>query len=219
MGKLLDDFYGTPAKTDGTGITHHLGKTSPTIDEVHTLQRLLTENGFRRTLEIGLALGGSAVGIAEVAIAPHTVLDPFQHHAGNVGLNELARLGLDNKIEFHAIRSEEFLHDCVLSGRQFDFVFIDGGHSIGQKVTDVFLADKCLAPGGMIVLHDAFLRSSVAAVDYLHREAGYSLVQLPADVRWKRAARLVRYTRRFGMWYAPVIRAIHRSLVALKKAE
>ena len=218
MGALLDDFFAQPNKV-GNGRTLSAHLTSPQKVEVEESQRLICEYGCTRTLEIGLALGASAVGIAEISNGTrHVALDPFQHDFDNIGLNEIKRLGLADKFEFVPERSEDYLHRCAVLGSTFDFIFIDGYHTIGQKVTDVFLADKCLEPGGIVAIHDAFIPASVYAVEYLQTELGYHVLPLKADAKWKLPARMVRYGKRHGLRFArEVVPYVCRSVVALRK--
>ena len=202
---------------------YRLASTSPTRIEAATLSQLINTARARKPPEIGLALGASAVAIAEALqvndpSSRHVVLDPFEADFGNVGLHELARLGLDHIVEFRAEHSEDFLQTCVRTETFFDFIFNDGAHSIGDKVTNTFYADRCLSAGGLMVFHDAFLPSTVASVRYLVQERGYEVIRLVPDSRLGRLARVARYGLRHGVWYgANVVSATCRSLVAVRK--
>lgn len=219
----LADFYSSPLKVGDNGREYPIDKTSLQLIEARTLQRLVKESGAKQTLEIGLALGSSAVAIAEVLEKDgkdvhHIALDPFQTDFGNVALAELERLKLDHLVEFRAEPSEEFLPTMVKSKRRFDLIFDDGSRTIGQKVTNTFFADRCLRDGGVLVFHDAFIPSAAASVRYLLRERGYELISLEPDSRWKRWLRALRYWRVHGSWYAfRVIPRTCRSLVAVRK--
>jgi predicted O-methyltransferase YrrM len=117
-------------------------------------------------------------------------------------------------------RSEDFLHDAAARGDQFDLIFNDGSHTIGDKVTNAFFADRCLAPGGIMAFHDAFHPSTVASVQYLANERGYSLVKLELDVRWKAVCRSIRYALRYGSQFDRRIPMFTcQSLIALRKED
>jgi len=219
----LNDFFSSPVKVGANGREYLIDKTSLQLIEALTLQDLVAESKAKNTLEIGLALGSSAVAIAEIlekndGDAHHIALDPFQVDFGNVALRELERLGLSRVVEFRPEHSEEFLPQAAKSGRRFDLILDDGSRTIGQKVTNTFFADRCLNTGGILVFHDAFIPSAAASVRYLLRERGYELIPLPPDSRWKRWLRSVKYCRVHGFWYAfKVIPFTCRSLLAVRK--
>lgn len=219
----IRNYFDTDAKIGNDGQEYRPAGTSVQLNEALELQRLVMESRACQTLEIGLALGASAVAISEVleqqgAKALHVVLDPFQSQFGDVGLRELDRLGLQYRVEFLPLFSYDFLHDCSKQGRRFDLIFNDGGHSIGNKVTDAFLADLCLNPGGILAFHDAFKFSVSAAVKYLVRERSYDVINLIPDSHLKRWLRCVKYGSIHGWWYGiKVVPCTARSLVALRK--
>lgn len=223
MTNAIQEFFATPLKRAADGREFRIDRTSLQLNEALALRQLVVESGATRTLEIGLALGASAIAIADAlgqkdGALRHTALDPYQRAFGHVGTNEVERLGFKERVEILPVCSEDFLHDACKAGRRFDFIFHDGGHTIGQKVTDAFFADRCLGLGGIIAFHDAFLQSTVACVKYLVQERAYELLALPADSPAKRLARVVRYGIIHGRWYgSQVVPHTCRSLVALRK--
>jgi len=222
---LIDHFFDTPMKVDRKGELHDIGRSSLRRSEALTLAALVYDLRPEKSIEIGIAEGGSCVAISASRrhlqlFASHVVLDPFQETlTEEAGLIELKRLGLRDAIIWHPERSESFLHKQWKSGEtDFDFAFVDGGHDVGQKVTDAFYLNKVLRPGGVIAFHDALLFSTASAVYYLVKERGYSIIVLPADGRLYRILRSIRYAFRLGRWYSlHVIPALCRSLVALRK--
>ena len=223
MPTRIQTFYSTPCKRGDDGREYELSATSLRQIEAQVLYQLVAKSGAVKTLEIGLALGASAVAIADaLSCQPkehcHVVLDPYQHHFGNVGLLELERLGLRQRVEFHQMSSEDFLHDASKNGARFDLIFNDGSHMFGSKVTSAFLGDRCLRVGGIFAFHDAFKRSTTACVRYLVGECGYKPVSLQPDSIFKRWARSVKYIAIHGAWYAiKIIPTTCCSLVALQK--
>jgi predicted O-methyltransferase YrrM len=219
----LNDFFSSPIKIGDNGKEYSIDRTSLQMIEARTLQKLVAESNAKRTLEIGLALGSSAVAIAEMlekgnGDVHHIALDPFQADFGNVALRELERLGLRHLVEFRAEPSEEFLPHAVKSGLRFDLILDDGSRTIGQKVTNTFFGDRCLNPTGILVFHDAFIPSAAASIRYLLQERGYELIKLVPDSHWKRWLRALKYWRVHGFWYAfRVVPCSCRSLVAVRK--
>lgn len=219
------DFFVEPTKFGKDGQKLLPAEGSIRLDEALELQRLVSEFQPQTTLEIGLACGASAVAITEVmeqydVLARHVVLDPFQSDSlfGEAGLLELERLKLRHRIEFMPLFSFNFLYDCLKQNRRFDLIFNDGGHSIGCKVTDAFLGDQCLNSGGLFIFHDAFMFSVAAAVRYLVKERGYSVVRLSQSFSFKRWLRGMKYGAIHGVWYKNTIAPFTcRNLVALRK--
>jgi len=133
----------------------------------------------------------------------HLTLDPFQKQIANdVGLIQLERCGLKAEVEFLAQRSDEFLMRARDQGRLFDFIFVDGDHSFGGKVTDAYLADYVLKAGGTICFHDSLFRSTAAAVRYLICERGYNIANINNQRLWFVLGRSIKHSLRLGAWYA-----------------
>ena len=225
VSALIDRFFATPLKLDRNGQTHDIDRSSLRRDEALMLASLICDLRPTISLEIGLAEGGSCVAICSARrdcgiLEPHLALDPYQEtRTGGAGLLELERLGLRSAVDWRPEHSENYLHGAVKRNEtNLEFAFVDGGHQVGQKVTDTFYLDKVLQSGGVIAFHDGLLPSTAAAVYYLVKERGYSIIQLPADDSLRRLARSVKHGFRLGWWYSTrVIPSMYRSLVALKK--
>jgi predicted O-methyltransferase YrrM len=221
----ISDFYRTPLKFDRRGEQHDIRRSSVRYTEALTLALLVYAFPPMNSLEIGLGTGGSCVAIATTRRhlglrSSHLALDPFQEtDAGGSGLLELQRLSLDSGVRWLCQRSECYLHEkWQRKEMDLDFAFVDGGHQVGQKVTDAFYLDKVLRPGGVIAFHDGLLISTAAAVYFLVRECGYSIVAVPRDGRFRWFLRSVRYGLRLGWWYSTrVVPRLCRSLIVLKK--
>jgi predicted O-methyltransferase YrrM len=222
---IIDDFYSRPVKHGLDGSDHFISRSSLQRDEVETLFDIVSTYKPVKTLEVGLALAASCMAIIAAkqragVFQRHVPLDPFQEKfTKNAGLLELEKLSLTEGIDFRAEFSETFLTNAFTTGDKFDFIFIDGSHTIGQAVTDVFLADKVLNPGGIIAIHDSILFSTAASVKYLINERGYQLV-LSKRYNYKVIGRMIKHVSKVGWWYAQnVIPRIQSSLVALKKMD
>lgn len=219
----LDRFYQTDKKIDSAGVEHSLSRTSLKRKEVDYLTRLIGKYKPVATLEIGLALGASAVGIIAAKLEAgitekHIALDPFQQkHGRDVGIDEIKALNLFEYFIHYPLFSEDYLNKCYESGKQFDFIFIDGSHTIGQAVTDAFLGDKILNANGIIAIHDAAMFSTAASVKYLVKERGYSIVGANA-FNLKTVLKMIKYLRSLGVWYCfKVLPKLNQSLIALRK--
>ena len=216
--------YADPIKHDVHHGTHDLRRSSPSKSETVMLARLAFSTRPAASLEIGLALAASCIGIATVRKhlglkERHVALDPFQETlSGSVGLREIERAGLKDYVQWQQETSENYLTAAQARGERYDFIFIDGGHGIGQVVTDAFLCDRVLKDDGLIVFHDGLLYSTLAAVKYLVQECQYVLIDLPSDSAIKSTLRSLRYLPSLGTWYGMrVIPKMHKSIVALRK--
>lgn len=112
---IINNFYSHPEKNDLEGNLQNVKNTSLKLDESRALCNLILKYKPTATLEIGLALGGSAVAIIGAKMESgidkkHIALEPFQKSlTKSAGIIELERLGLENSIEVKEEYSEIFL--------------------------------------------------------------------------------------------------------------
>lgn len=223
MTKVIQDFYQADLKTDEHGGQHFLSQTSLRKEECIALYEIVRKFKPVKTLEIGFALGASALGIiagkeAGAIKEKHIVLDPFQTSgSGNAGVLAIQQMGLSSGLQLIEEFSENFLTEAFRKGESYDFIFIDGNHTIGQAVTDAFLANKVLNPGGIIGIHDSLMFSTGASIRYLINDHGYRLISNSQN-NWKNLARRIKYFGKLGFWYClHVIPKIQGSIIFLQK--
>jgi predicted O-methyltransferase YrrM len=176
--------------------------------EMILLAQIYFNHPPERSLEWGLGSGISAASFAFVRQVlqlggKHIALDPFQEEISRGwGLRCLDESGQADNVSFHATTSEHFLVAASQRGEAFDFVFIDGAHDMGHKLTDACLANEVTSPGGLICFHDSFFDSTATAVQYLIKEAGFSLLNTGYESRLRRYLRSAKHARRLGWRYA-----------------
>jgi len=147
------------------------------------LQRLIREIDARKTLEIGLAFGVSALfmcdALADRADAKHVAIDPEQHgpYWRGVGLHHLALAGLDRIVDFRELPSHLALPDLEREGFRCDLALVDGCHTFDYVMVDMFLVDRLLRPGGVMVVDDTEWPSVRQACRYFITNRGYSVIQ------------------------------------------
>jgi predicted O-methyltransferase YrrM len=161
----------------------------------------------KRSLEWGLGSGISAVALGKARQAlglpgRHIALDPLQPKFGNRGVNCIETNGATDCVEFQPLTSEEYLVQARNRGDSFDFVFIDGEHSIGQKLTDAFLTKYVLAPGATVCFHDSFHTSTSLALAYLVESCGLQLYETGEEAPLRRRLRGLKHAPRLGFRYA-----------------
>jgi predicted O-methyltransferase YrrM len=132
------------------------------------IYNVVKDNRFKRTLEVGLANGTSALYILQamednglsVHDSAHIALDPNQHTQWkSVGELNVGRAGLDKRftlmLEPSYLAMPTLLRQ-VREGRaeKFDMIFIDGMHLFDYTLMDFFYADLLLNVNGVILLDD-----------------------------------------------------------------
>jgi predicted O-methyltransferase YrrM len=130
------------------------------------------------TLEIGMAWGLSTLSILSTqcesthGFHPHVVIDPWQAASyRRAALLSLRRAGAEALIEFHHQPSVAVLPR--LSGRKFDFVFVDGAHHYSAVFCDLWLLHPLLRPGSVVVVDDVWFDDIGRACKFAEINLGY----------------------------------------------
>ena len=116
--------------------------------------------GRSRVVEIGVAEGASAIGLREV-MAPHGTLwliDPFHlsRHRRVNAMMRAARRAVESCQNGNVIWTDKFSFEAVKDWNgQIDFLFLDGDHSHEGIQRDWDDWHRFVAPGGVVVFHDA----------------------------------------------------------------
>ncbi|MBU2091368.1 MAG: class I SAM-dependent methyltransferase [Alphaproteobacteria bacterium] len=117
----------------------------------------------RHYCEIGTAQGGSAL------IAQSALFD-VGHHDARMSLIDIAfdldkgaRQMLARRAVFHEGPSLEMLPKAA-EAAPIDFLLIDGDHSYDGAYRDIEMAARFMAPGGHVLIHDAYNPPIAAAI-------------------------------------------------------
>lgn len=137
--------------------------TLSSVNTLAVLRGLADDLRPEATLEVGLALGASALALAsslaERGLPParqHVAIDPFQRTAfDDVGRLSVERAGLAGFVEVIEEPSALVLPRLVAAGRRFGIVYVDGSHLYENVFVDCYHAVHLLAPGGVLVMDDA----------------------------------------------------------------
>ena len=112
-----------------------------------------------QTLEVGLAQGASTLhfltALKFIRKGRHTAIDPLQSGFSDVGLSEMSRLGLDNRLRFFRERSDIVLPKLRENNETFQVCLIDGDHRFDAVFVDFYMIDKVLDIGGFIIFDEA----------------------------------------------------------------
>lgn len=118
-------------------------------------------------LEIGTHIGASTLYIAcalkAVGTGKMTTVDILDVNNANASwrdhkmpacpLENARTLACDDVITFITSPSQKFM---ATTDQKFDFIFLDGDHNAATVYAELELALRCLAPNGIILLHDYY---------------------------------------------------------------
>ena len=189
--------------------------------ELYLLSHLVNVTRAKYTAETGFASGMSALAImgALSGSASHYAIDPFQPAFGNAGVRG-AQQFVSTRPPGQAPR---FVHvnetasvgmAWLLRRRQcFDLIFLDDGHKFDDNMLELYYASKLLAVGGLLVMHDTWLKSVKATVNFIGANLKFlELLPHPNEgkpselfmqVAVKRSARDLRKFRHFASFEVP----------------
>jgi predicted O-methyltransferase YrrM len=156
------------------------------------LRDLAIAEGAEWTIEVGLALGVSALWLCQAVMrhdGRHLAIDPFQQESWNgAGLRTLREAGVEGMVEVIEEESQLALPRLVSEGRQFDFAFVDGDHRFEGVFLDLYYMTRLVKPGGLVVVDDMWMPAVRTAVAYMEKNLAITLESdaLPGAFRWRR---------------------------------
>jgi predicted O-methyltransferase YrrM len=143
------------------------------------LQRIISENKFSNSIEIGFAYGISALAITEEVVknnGRHVIIDKFENEGWKgVGLDLLDQAGYSQNIEFYEEFCYVVLPRFLAEGRKFDFAYIDSTKQLDWLLVDFFFLDKVLEKNGVIVFDDASFPGVRKLLRYISQFPGYKV--------------------------------------------
>jgi predicted O-methyltransferase YrrM len=188
----LDAVYVRGSVLDAHGAAIGLAPHSIGRGQGDALRDLAKTEGAARTIEVGLALGISALFLCQAVSdrgGRHTAIDPFQAESWNgAGLRTLREAGVEELVEVIEEESQLALPRLVSEGREFDFAFVDGDHRFEGVFLDLYFMTRLVKSGGVVVVDDMWMPSVRTAVAYVERNLGAALEPdaLPDGFRWRR---------------------------------
>ena len=165
MNNVLSEILETGATKSASGSSTVKVHSSISSSEGQFLQKLVRQLDPTVTLEIGLAYGISALFICDALNVrngtQHIVIDPNQHGGpwgdnwDGIGIANLRRAGYADIVRLIEKPSYFALAELDCSRQRIDFAFIDGWHTFDFCLVDLFLVDRLLNVGGIVVFDDA----------------------------------------------------------------
>jgi predicted O-methyltransferase YrrM len=191
LTRYLDHAYERGSVSDAAGEAVALTPHSIGRAQGEALRDLAIADRAERTIEVGLALGMSALFLCQ-AVVPrggrHTAVDPFQAKSWNgAGLRTLRDAGVEEHVEVIHEESQLALPRLVSERCEFDLGFIDGDHRFEGVFLDLYFMTRLVRPGGLVVVDDMWMPAVRTAVSYVERNLGATLEPdaLPNAFRWR----------------------------------
>ena len=197
MNPLLQEIFETKSYTNSKNETVPINSET-CREQCEYLQKIINENNFRDSLEIGFAYGMSTLAIVEeVAVKQghHTVIDKFQMDAwGGNGLDLIKKAGYSDHLEFIGEYCYHALPMLMFANKRFDFAYIDSTKQFDWLMVDFFYIDKMMKVGGVIVFDDVYFPAIRRLLRYISRFPGYKVYsQFPENATPSRS-------RQMGQW-------------------
>jgi predicted O-methyltransferase YrrM len=198
LGEHVDRVYRDGAVVDHRGERINLAPHSVEREQGDALRDLAVAEGASQTIEVGLALGMSALFLCQAVLrrgGRHVAIDPYQEESWNgAGLRTLSEAGVADMVEVIEEESQLALPRLAQEGREFDFAFVDGDHRFEGVFLDLYFMTRLVRAGGLVVVDDMWLPAVRLAVAYVYRNLGATLLPdaLPDAFRWSRRRPLER---------------------------
>ena len=158
---------------------------SVTRAEAEALREWVEREGARRTIEVGLGYGVSALALCQGLLgngadgARHVVIDPFQESRfGGAGLRLLEETGMLGLVEHHREESQIVLPRLLSEGRRFDLAFVDGNHRFDAVFLDLVYLGRLLRPRGIVFVDDYQLAAVARAAAFCTTNLGWEVEEV-----------------------------------------
>jgi predicted O-methyltransferase YrrM len=192
LAAYLDEAYGHGSVRTPGGSEIGLAPHSIEREQGEAMRDLAVAEGAERTIEVGLALGMSALFLCQAVLergGHHFAIDPFQERSWKrAGVTALNDAGVRELVEVIEEESQLALPRLVGEEREFDFAFVDGDHRFESVLLDIYYLTRLVRPGGLIVVDDMWMPSIRTAVAYVEKNLGLTLEPdaLADGFRWSR---------------------------------
>src|SRR5262249_16038863 len=165
MNSVLSEILETGNTKTASGTSTIKVHSSIDSSEGQFLQNLVRHLDPTVSLEVGLAYGISALFICDALNVrngtQHIVIDPNQHGGpwgdnwDGIGIANLRRAGYADVVRLIEKPSYFALAELDRSRQRIDFALIDGWHTFDFCLVDLFLVDRLVNVGGIVVFDDA----------------------------------------------------------------
>jgi len=177
--RWIEEFYLTRRSRAVTGELKQVTASPIVAEEGRALLHLAIQERVQRTLEVGFAFGMSACHLLlahEITGGrQHIAIDPFQQreYYRGCGLMNVYGAHLGQRFLWLRDLSNLALPRLLEAGEPLDLCFIDGSHLFSDIFVDAYYCHYLLRPGGLLVLHDAFLAATRTVANVLTSNFGF----------------------------------------------
>lgn len=185
---FVADLQGKPFVLGRTG---RQISTAPNSSEnnIRILTALVDALRPERTLEVGLALGCSALAIADrhraanaTPTGQHVAIDPFQDSVwDDCGVLAIDAAGLAPYCSIVRDFSWKALPRLCESGMDFGLLYIDGSHLFEDVFLDFFYCARLVSLGGVVLFDDASDRHVAKVVRFVRRNMRHAFREIDLE--------------------------------------
>jgi len=164
---------------EGNLVDFHSGITE---QEAEMLIRVINDNKPKVSLEIGLAMGTSAVCFCDTEKrlnqnSMHYAIDPFQFSDWKgIGVNMISTSQLSDNFTLIQGKTHEVFHQFLEKKVTLDMAFIDGWHTFDYTFVDFFFIDQILKEGGILAFHDMYGLSKQKVLSFIKTHRDYEIL-------------------------------------------
>jgi predicted O-methyltransferase YrrM len=183
---VLEEMYRTRRAVGRSGVPTNLLGGLSTINNLLAIRHFMQLAKPTRTLEIGLACGGSALVFASayrdfgyVPQAQHVAIDAFQKDYDDVGIVNLERAGLAAYVQVLRDLSCLALPTILSSGATFGIIYVDGSHEFDDVFCDFYYSSRIVSIGGYVMLDDSSDRNVRRVIRFVESDLRRTFTRLP----------------------------------------
>jgi len=181
----LVNIYGQTKLRADSGKEFEVGACS-TVNNLIILKSLFSHIKPTRTLEIGMAFGGSCLLFASmfrlnnvVPAKQHIAIDPFQSsHWEQLGIKAVESAGLAGYVLLREELSSIELPRLVTQPERFDLIYVDGSHLFEDVFVDAYYTVQLLSEQGVVAFDDCSDPHVLKVIHFLRRNRQDSLKEL-----------------------------------------
>jgi len=180
-------------------------ESASTINNLRVLRRYIQAAKPKRTMEIGLAYGASALAILATQAenggeSSHMAVDPLQSSLWKRGaVRAITDAGFASRFELVEKPSSLALPELVATGASFDFIYIDGLHVFEHTFVDYYYSATLVEIGGVILFDDSRSPHVDKVIRFVRANLGDSLEPLDMSPFEGRKSVSARIANRLGI--------------------
>jgi predicted O-methyltransferase YrrM len=180
-------------------------ESASTVNNLRVLRRYIQATKPKRTMEIGLAYGASALAILATQAenrgeSSHMAVDPLQSSLWKRGaVRAITDAGFASRFELVEKPSSLALPELVAAGASFDFIYIDGLHVFEHTFVDYYYSAALVEIGGVILFDDSRSPHVDKVIRFVRSNLGDSLEPLDMSPFEGRKSVPARIANRLGI--------------------